>query len=604
MAVQVMAQVTVKLQAPQQVEADQPFRVSYVVNTQSIDEFDVADFTNFEVDFGPAQSRQSSMSIINGKTTQSSSITFTYTIRALKEGTFKLPVATVTSGGKEYKSNTASVQVLPNVGGNSQGYQQRGSQQSGGQQSRQQSTATRMRTQQAGDAITKNDLYVTATASKHTVYEQEAIFVTYKIYTLVDISSCDAKMPSLDGFLIQEVPLSQGRSLKMEHVNGKNYGTVVWMQYVLFPQQTGKLKIPAINFDMEVIQQNRYVDPIQAFLSGGGMSTHVTKTVVAPALEFDVKALPERPANFSGAVGTDFHISGNLTPEQVDANDAVQLRLVVSGTGNMKLISAPTVDWPKDFETYDPKQTDKTKLTTKGTTGNMVYDYTAVARHGGRYSIAPVEFCYFDTKAHAYRTVKTDSFHVAVAKTAGRIAREDNSQEELKVLNDDIRFIKIGTRGLHRYHNKFFGTGPYWLAYGLLAVVFLIAVAIVYRQAKESGNLQKRRHKKASRVASKRLKNAKKLLTKKQEGEFYDEVTRALWGYVGDKLNLPVASLTKDNVSEQLLSRGVEQAEADTFLRVLADCEFARFAPGDSQANMDKVFRDASDIINQLDNKL
>ncbi|MCF0197892.1 MAG: protein BatD [Bacteroidaceae bacterium] len=590
------ADVKVTVQAPQQVEEGQRVRVSYVVNTQNIEDFQVGEFQGFELLYGPSTSQQSSFQMINGRTTQSSSVTFTYTLLAQKAGTYKIPVGMVKSDGKAYKSGQPSVQILP--GGSDGG----GS--GGGQQGSQRQQATHMRTQDAGDRVTAKDLYITVTASKHRLYEQEAVLLTYKLYTLVSIDQCVGKMPELDGFHVQEVELPQQKSLTYERVNGKNYGTVVWSQYVLFPQKTGKLTVPALNFEAEVVQQERSIDPFEAFFGGGSSLVRVKKTVVAPAVELQVDALPQRPVNFSGAVGTNFHVSGTLTPQQVDANDAVQLRLIVSGTGNMKLMNAPKVEWPKDFESYDPKVNEKTKPSTSGATGNVVYDYTVVPRHGGRYTIPPVEFCYFDTKTRQYTTVRTDSFQLAVAKGVQRASRQSASQEDLKVLNSDIRYIRTGDRGTGKQGMNFFSTPKYWGGYGAALVAFVVVLALFYRQAKANANVARRRGKKAGKAAAKHLKSASKLLRQGQPEAFYDEVMRALWGYAGDKLNLPVADLNKDNVGAELTARSVDEGTVEHFLRVLGDCEFARFAPGDPAATMDKLFDEATEVINQMDSAL
>ena len=591
-----IAQVKVTVQAPSQTEEGQRIRVSYVVNTQDVDDIQVGDFPGFELLFGPSTSSSSSFSMINGKTTHTSQMTFSYTLMAQKAGTYKLPVATVKSGGKSYKSNQVSIEVLEgdgntngNANGNSNGN-------SGG--------ATRMRTQEAGENISAKDLYITVTASKKKLYEQEAVLLTYKLYTLVSIDQCMGKMPDLDGFHTQEIELPQQKTLKYERVNGRNYGTVVWSQYVLFPQKTGKLTVPAINFEAEVVQQNRSLDPFDAFFNGGSSLVRVKKTIVAPAVELTVEPLPTKPANFSGAVGSQFNISGTLSPEQVDANDAVQLRLVVSGVGNMKLMKAPKVEWPKDFETYDPKVSDKTKVGASGASGNVVYDYTAVPRHGGKYVIPPVEFCYFDTKANAYKTIRTDSFHVAVAKGVGGPTQRVRNQEDLTVLNSDIRYIKTGKTTLKPMGSSFFGELNYWLCYLGALLVFLLMVAVFYRQAKANANVARQRGKKAGKAAGKRLKSASKLLRQGEANAFYDEVARALWGYVGDKLNLPVADLNKDNVGEQLSRRGVDETLTKRFLDVLSDCEFARYAPGEQSATMDKLYGDAAEVINELDGRL
>lgn len=589
-----VAQVRVTLQAPSQVEEGQRIRVSYVVNTQDVDDIQVGDFPGFELLYGPSTSSSSSFSIVNGKTTHTSQMTFTYTLLAQKAGNYKLPAAAVKSGGQTYRSNQASIQILQGDGSGASD----GSGQSNG------SAATRQRLQNAGERITSNDLYITVTASKKRLYEQEAVLLTYKLYTLVSIDQCSGKMPDLDGFHTQEIALPQQKTLKYERVNGRNYGTVVWSQYVLFPQKTGKLVVPAINFEADVVQQDRSVDPFDAFFGGGSSLIRVKKTIVAPAVELTVDPLPTRPANFSGAVGTQFNISGSLSPEQVDANDAVSLRLVVSGVGNMKLMKAPKVEWPKDFESYDPKMTDKTRITTNGATGNIIYDYTAVPRHGGKYSVPPVEFCYFDTNTKSYKTLRTDSFHVAVAKTAGSAVRRVQSQEDLTVLNSDIRYIRTSAAKVRPQGSTFFGSLNYWLVYVGAVLLFLLMVAVFYRQAKANANVARRRGRKAGKAATKRLKSAAKLLKQGQSKAFYEEVTRALWGYVGDKLNLPVTELNKDNVGEQLTERGVGEESIQRFLRVLGDCEFAQYAPGDPSATMDKLYGEATEVINELDAKL
>lgn len=589
-----VAQVRVTLQAPSQVEEGQRIRVSYVVNTQDVDDIQVGDFPGFELLYGPSTSSSSSFSIVNGKTTHTSQMTFTYTLLAQKAGNYKLPAAAVKSGGQTYRSNQASIQILQGDGSGASG----GSGQSNG------SAATRQRLQNAGERITSNDLYITVTASKKRLYEQEAVLLTYKLYTLVSIDQCSGKMPDLDGFHTQEIALPQQKTLKYERVNGRNYGTVVWSQYVLFPQKTGKLVVPAINFEADVVQQDRSVDPFDAFFGGGSSLIRVKKTIVAPAVELTVDPLPTRPANFSGAVGTQFNISGSLSPEQVDANDAVSLRLVVSGVGNMKLMKAPKVEWPKDFESYDPKMTDKTRITTNGATGNIIYDYTAVPRHGGKYSVPPVEFCYFDTNTKSYKTLRTDSFHVAVAKTAGSAVRRIQNKEDLTVLNSDIRYIRTSAAKVRPQGSTFFGSLNYWLVYVGAVLLFLLMVAVFYRQAKANANVARRRGRKAGKAATKRLKSAAKLLKQGQSKAFYEEVTRALWGYVGDKLNLPVTELNKDNVGEQLTERGVGEESIQRFLRVLGDCEFAQYAPGDPSATMDKLYGEATEVINELDAKL
>ena len=589
----VFSQVTLKVQAPSQAEVGQRIRISYVANTQEIEDFQIGSFEGFNVLYGPSTSRSSNFSMVNGRTTQSSSTTFTYTVVPTAEGTLKVPAATIKVDGKSVKSGTANIEVLP---ASQQQSQQPQNQQQGGnpRQQRQQQNTT------SSGQISGNELYMTVTANRKKIYEQEAVMLTYKLYTLVNIQQISGEMPQIDGCHVQELERSTQMSLKYERVNGRNYGTAVWKQYVLFPQKTGKIKIPSITFDTQVEVQNHSMDPFDIFFGGGSLSQMVRKPIVAPAIEIDVMPLPTpKPDNFSGAVGK-FSVSATLTPDQVNANDAATLRLVVSGQGNMKLMKAPTIRFPQDFEVYDPKENNKTQNTATGAKGNITYDYVVVPRHGGKFSIPPVEFCYFDPEQERYNTVKTDSFHLAVAKAKGQPVAYSREQEDVSVLNNDIRFIKLGEYTVED-EDDFFGTSLYWLTYLLLFIAFIAAFLWLRRQQKLNPNSWSVKGKKAGKVASRRLKQASKLLHAKDDAAFYDEVMRALLGYAGDKLSLPTNELNKENVISKLTSKGVEQEVVDSFITVLSDCEFARYAPtADANLAKEKIYQQASDVITRM----
>ena len=599
------------IQAPSQTEVGQRIRVSYTLNSNDFDRIQVdGEFTGFELLFGPSVSTSSSIRIINGQTSQSSSTTFSYTLSATKAGTFTLPSASLNSGGQKLKSGTAKIEVLPAAGGSSQ-RQQSGSNGNGRGQyydpdddpfSRGggSSNANRMHTPTSGEKIGGKDLYFAVTASKKHVFEQEAILLTYKLYSLVTVEELAGEIPQLDGFHTQEIEQPQQRSFTMERVGDKNYGTVVWRQYVVFPQKSGKLTIPAVDYEANVVVQDRNVDPFDAFFGGGSMMQRVKKVVRAPAVEIVVDPLPAKPANFSGAVGKGFSISGKLNPEQIDANDATTLTLTVNGTGNMKLISCPNIQWPKDFEQYDPKTTESTKLTSAGTSGTVTYECVAVPHHGGKYEIPPVEFCYFDTDAKQYKTIKTSPFTLGVAKGV-ESATTNTQQQELKELANDIRFIKKGDAELIQPGDGFFGSILHWLLYLILLALFGVVMFVFRQRAAANADVRHVRRRKASKAAAKRLRNASKLLSAGKAEPFYDEVLRALWGYVADKLSLPVTDLNKDNVSEKLLSRGANDDTTQKFLDVLSECEFARYAPGDPATNMDHLFTNATEVIDQLE---
>ena len=462
--------------------------------------------------------------------------------------------------------------------------------------------ATRMHTQQSGSQITGKDLFITVTANKKRVYEQEAILLTYKVYSLVNLTQLAGNMPDLDGFHTQEIPLPQQKSMTMEHFNGRNYGTVVWRQYLLFPQRAGKLKVPSVEFEGLVVQQNHAIDPIDAFFNGADLTTEVKKKIVAPGMEIQVDPLPDRPANFSGAVGQ-FRIESALIPEkELKSNDALTLKLTVSGTGNMKLLTAPKVNFPKDFETYDAKVTDNTRLERSGVTGNKVFEYIAVPRYKGDYEIPAVEFCYFDPESKSYKTLKTQPYQIKVAQGATRSASDMAAQKELELLNSDIRYIKSGADNLQSVDELFFASASYWITLAVL-FLFLIVMSIYLRiHGQNLQNAARMKGKRANSVAAKRLKAARKLLEKQQADAFYEEVLKALWGYVSDKLTIPVAELNKENIQQRLIEHNVDSALAERFNDTLNACEFARFAPGDPQATMDKIYQDAVTVISELEN--
>ena len=578
--------------APSHVAVGEQFRLTYTVNTQNVSDFRAGDIPEeLEVLIGPNRSMQSSYQMVNGHTSSSSSITYTYIVSANKNGTFTIPPAHVVVSGKSIASNPLTIKVSGTAQSNSGGSNR---QQSGG------NAEIRV----AGSMISGSDLFIKVSANKKRVHEQEPILLTYKVYTLVGLTSLRGDMPDLKSFYTQEVDLPQQKSFSIETFNGRPYKTTTWSQYVMFPQMTGKLEIPSITFEGIVVQQNRNIDPFEAFFNGGSGYVEVKKKIQAPGIEIQVDPLPERPANFSGGVGK-FSLSAQFDKTETKANDPVSLRVIVSGVGNLKLIKQPVINIPKDFDKYEPKITDKTKLTSNGIEGSMVYDMLVVPRHQGKYEIPPVEFTYFDTSENAYKTIKSEPFTLDVAKGSGAGAVNDFSgQSELQELTKDIRHIKMGDTRQHSLNDFFFGSTGYWVSLSVLALVF-ITLFIVFRQrAIENANVTKMRGKKANKVATKRLKKASRLMTDNKPSEFYDEVLRALWGYVGDKLNIPVEQLSHDNISQRLSERNVGEETISQFIGALDECEFERYAPGDPKGNMNKVYDKAITAIEQIEDAM
>ena len=504
---------TLQGSAPSHVAVGEQFRLTYTVNTQNASDFRAGDIPDeLEVLIGPNRSMQSSYQMINGHTSSSSSITYTYIVCATKNGSFTIPPAHVSVGGKTIASNSLNIKVSGSP------------QASAGGSPRHQRQDEQGEIRDAGSQISGSDLFIKVSANKKRVYEQEPVLLTYKVYTLVGLTSLRGDMPDLKSFYTQEVSLPTQKSFSIETFNGRPYRTTTWSQYVMFPQMTGKLQIPSITFEGIVVQQNRNIDPFEAFFNGGSGYVEVKKKIVAPGIDIQVDPLPERPAGFSGGVGH-FNVSASLNKTETKANDPVSLRITVSGTGNLKLVKQPQIDLPKDFDKYEPKITDKTKLTSAGIEGSMIYDILIVPRHQGHYELPPVSLTYFDTTANVYKTVTSEPLTLDVAKGSGPGAMSDYSgQQDLQELSRDIRYIKTGDvrqRGMEEF---FFGSVSYWMTLAIMVLVFISLFVIFRQRAIENANITKRRAGKANKVATKRLKKASKLMADNKPGEFYDEV--------------------------------------------------------------------------------
>lgn len=579
----------ISVSAPSHVAAGENFRVAYTINTSDVEEFRMGGVQDgLEVIAGPYTSSQSSYQMINGHTSSSSSVTITYTLYAAKNGSFTIGASHALVGGKRLSSRPVKIQVS--------GHAQRtnGAPNMHGQDSYDQ---PRMRS--AGSAISGSDLFIKVSASKKRVHEQEPILLTYKVYTQVDLTQLEGKMPDLKGFHTQEVPLPQQKTFHSETVNGRPYKCVTWSQYVMYPQMTGRLEIPSITFKGIVVQQNRNVDPMEAFFNGGSGYVEVKKDIKAPGITLQVDPLPQRPANFSGGVGK-FNISASLDKKEVKAGEPITLRVVVGGIGNLKLLNQPVVNFPKDFDKYDAKVTDKTRLTANGVEGNMVYDFLAVPRNQGSYTIPSVELTYYDTSKNAYKTIKTQPFKVEVEKGDGTSAESEDFASQDK----DIHTIKLGKAEQHKADEMFFGSFGYWISLLMPLIAFVVLLIVFRRRAIENADIVKKRSNRAGKIATKRLRLANKLMLQGKQGEFYDEVMRALWGYMSYKLNMPAEKLNCDNIRETLGRHFVDDATIEKFTTALDECEFERYAPGDAAGNMNRTFESAMTAIMDIENAI
>ena len=580
--------------APDVVVVGDQFRLSYTVTTQKVKDFRAHSIKGFDVLMGPSRSEQSSTQIVNGSVSSTSSITFTYILMANTAGEFTVPGASIVADGNQMISNSVKIKVLP--------------QDQNHNSSRRNNDNSSSIQPSSNASVSNQDLFITATASKTNVYEQEAFVLTYKIYTREsNLQLNNAKLPDFKGFHSQEIEMTTNARWTPEHYKGRNYYTTVYRQFVLFPQQSGKLFIEPAQFQMTVNKPVQSADPFDAFFNGGNNVIEIKKPITTPKIAINVNPLPAgKPTNFLGGVG-EFNISSSINSKELKTNDAITIKLVISGTGNLKLISNPEIKFPDDFEVYDPKVDNQVRLTKEGLTGNKVIEYLAIPRHAGTYKIPGVSFSYFDIRSKSYKTLNTEDYVINVEKGAGnadQVIANFTNKEDLKVLGEDIRYIKQNEVTFQPKGSFFYGSMSYWLFYIIPALAFILFFIIYRKQAAENANVAKMRTKKANKVAIKRMKLAGKLLSENKKDAFYDEVLKALWGYISDKLNIPVSRLSKDNIEEKLRNHGVSEELIKEFLNALNDCEFARFAPGDENQAMDKVYSSSIEVISKMENSI
>ena len=593
--------VVFKASAPKQVIVGRPFQLTYSVNQRSRD-LRAPEFTDFDVLSGPYTSTSSSTSFVNGKRTSSFEQTYTYMLMARKAGTFTIGPATIKVDGENVQSNGVRIEVLPEDQQPAQSSQPSaaGNQQSAGQSSQ---------SSQSGSVSSEN-LFVRTIASKTRVHEQEALMVTYKLYFAnVDVAQLtnNTKLPEFTGFLKQE--LEQGEiQTELEHYNGRNYQTAVLYRTILYPQHSGEIKIDPANFEavLRVQVQQR---PRSIFDDFFGSYTNVTRMLTAPGVTIHVAALPSgKPAGFSGGVGR-FTLTPSISQTEVQTNDAVTIKLDISGAGNMKLLKTPAIDWPEGFEPYDPKVTNDFRTTTSGVSGTKSIEYLAIPRSAGEYTIPAVKFSYFDIDEKAYKTLSTPEYTILVKRGAGSANDKVEEgavisytqKEDIKQLGSDIRYIDTKApsgKTKHRVQN----TDWIWLWYVVPLIIAMILLIILRKQIKEAADINRMRYKRANKVAQKRLKAAAAALKANDKDTFYAAIESAAWTYLSDRLSIPTADLNKENIASILRQKGVSEALIKDVMSVLSTAEFARYAPTTDHA-MDDLYHDTTNLINNLEDQ-
>jgi len=572
------------MEGPEAVSVGDQFRLSFTLNENGSD-LQLPDLSNFDLLMGPTTSQSSSFQMINGKTTQSSSFSYMFVLRAKKEGKFTIRPASIKVNGKIYESNTLNIQVVKG-----QPQQQTAPAQQGNQAQEAAPTGT----------VSKDNLFVRLSLDKTNVSKGEQIRATVKLYISQSVPLNgfeEVKLPSYEGFWTKEIAVPQQVSFTREVYNGKIYQVGILKKTILFPQQTGAIKIDPFEITCLVRQK---VGRQQGFFDDFFDNYRVVKAkVVSDPQTVNVKDLPNQPAQFSGAVGS-FNLAGALDKTNVKSNEAVTLKLTVNGSGNLTLINPPKIELPQDFEAYEPKTTEHTIANDNGLSGSVTFEYLFIPRFPGNFTIPSIDFVFFNPSTHQYETRSTQAFPLSVEKGSedqNSTVVNSYSKEDVKMIGKDIRFIKQNKAKFQPKGSSFYGTLGFYSIYALSLLSFGFVFVVNRKKIRESANLALVRNKQANKVALKRLKAAASHLKNNQQEQFYEAVIKALWGYLSDKLSIPVADLNRERASATLLKRGMDQSVVNELMKLIDDCEFARFAPAAYSGTMKEMYDGAAKVM-------
>lgn len=581
------------------VSVGERFKVVYELDADG-SRFKSPNFGNFRKLSGPNKSSNSSIQYINGNYQQSYSQTYSFIVTATKEGDFKIPPATVSVKGKTIVSNSIKIKVSKGNATNS-----------GAQQKNNGNTS------QAG-VLQKDDVYIKTIVSNNSPYLGEQIIVTNRIYTKIPISNLSfEKAPSFQGFWSKSLG-DENTKLKQstQIIDGVEYIVADISKYALFPQKSGEIIIEPTKMQCmaqikSATKQRKSRDPFDDFFNDPFFNRNmknVQVTLDTKPQKINVKPLPQKnkPESFKGAVGK-FSFSSTLDNDSISSNDAINIKLKLSGVGNLELVNAPEISFPSDFETYDPKISNNIRSGLQGISGNKTIEYLAIARNPGDFLIKPIEFSYFNPSDKKYHTISAGPYKIHVVKgfnNSSGITYSSSAQEDIKFIGKDIRHIKQGEIQLTIVGDFLFNTLLYYLLL-LLPLIFLIVFVIVYRKMeKRKGNVSLMKTRKANKVARNKLKKAEKLMNQGKNKEFYDEIAQAIWGYISDKFHIKQADMSVENVKDTLKSVDIEEEIINGFVNTLNNVEFARFAPGDSSGKMKSIYEESLSTISRAEKAL
>lgn len=584
-----MAQTSFRVQAPDRVVQGQKFAVTYRFSNGS----DPADLRvpaigGCRVLYGPSEATRQSYQIINGVSSSSRSVDYTYYYLAETPGQYTVGEATIKDGSKRYSTRPFKLTIVAGQPDNAQ--------QGGAGGGRPDVNIDDISTQSSDRTVKSNDVIVRIILSRSKVYEQEAIDCTIKLYTKYNISSFRPTLqPSFDGFLIEDLDVTPSLN-EVETLNGQSYRTAVLKHCIIFPQKSGKLTINSGNYDISVVQ----FEQIDMGLFSMRNPTERQIQVTSNTATVDVMALPQpQPADFSGAVGQ-FTIDSRLVGNTFRTNDPATLITTISGTGNIKYMKEPAIDFPSEFEQYTPKSETETQARGSNVSGTMTVEYTFVPTTVGNFKIGADKFVYFDPSTARYVTLDVPGYDIHVAQ--GLSAPSQSERKDIEAKNTDILHIHQGDKHLARTHEPIADTLWYWMLYVGALLLLVVAITLYGKHARAMADISGRKMARANKMARQRLRMARKMLDQKQTDKFHDELLKALWGYMGDKLLMPASQLTRDNVATALTDRYGEagQTAADHLIEVIDQCEMARYAPAAAE-EPEQLYTHAADTIDEIE---
>ncbi|MDA3880250.1 MAG: BatD family protein [Prolixibacteraceae bacterium] len=577
-----------KMSTPSIVSVGEQFSLTLTLNAKGQD-VKLPELSGFEILMGPSVSSSTSIQIINGKTSRNINYSYTYILRAQKEGIYTISPASIKAGRDIIQSNALTIKVI-------QGKQQ--TTPSAGQNNNQAQTET------SGDISSSDNLFISYKTNKRTVYKGEAIYATLKLYSRVSLNPVDLSNPSFEGFWTQNIEIPDvNQTHAREDVDGIIYNVYTFNKKVLIPQQTGKLTIEPAEMVVDIKQQVRSQSVFEDFF---GSYRNVRSTIKSKPVSITVKDLPAAPANFKGTVG-DFRISSSVNKSEIKANEAITIKTTISGNGNLKHITTPEFSFPPDFEVYDPQTSYNHQVNENGISGTTTFEQVVIPRFAGEFTIPAVKFVYFDTNSKSFKTLSTPSFAIKVERGIdgqSSTVVSSLSKEDVKYIGKDIRYIKQNDVKLKEKDSFLHGSIPFYGSYAMALIAFLAITFVQKKRARENANIALTRNKKASKMARKHLKTASACVKKNNKEEFYDALQRAFWGYLCDKLNIPMAELNRDNASSTLLENNVNEETINEFIKLIDNCEMARFAPAMVEHPIDEQYKQAEKLIGKFEKQI